>query len=121
MPAPAPAARRSTPAKSVPPAPDGLTLSKKDLAGLAAAQVGISRKVANQLVGVVFDTIAAELAAGNTVSLVGFGVFCTTSRAKRTGRNLHTGASIEIPASILPKFRPGKALKNFVNGTIESK
>jgi DNA-binding protein HU-beta len=55
------------------------------------------------------------LKKGNEVTLVGFGTFMVGKRAARTGRNPRTGASIKIKAAKVPKFRPGKALKDAVN------
>ena len=50
------------------------------------------------------------------VQLIGFGTFETAKRAARTGKNPQTGKEIKIPASVAPKFKPGKALKDLVNG-----
>ncbi len=63
----------------------------------------------------VFGTISEALSRGDTVSLVGFGVFSVSERAGRTGRNPRTGESIEIAASRAPKFKAGKGLKDAVN------
>ena len=55
------------------------------------------------------------LKKGGTVSLVGFGTFAVGKRAARTGRNPRTGTAIKIKAAKVPKFRPGKALKDALN------
>ena len=55
-----------------------------------------------------------ELVKGNKVSVAGFGVFKISERAARDGRNPQTGEEIEIPASKVPAFKPGKALKDAV-------
>jgi DNA-binding protein HU-beta len=56
-----------------------------------------------------------HLKKGGSVSLVGFGTFSVGKRAARTGRNPRTGAAIKIKAAKVPKFRPGKALKDALN------
>jgi DNA-binding protein HU-beta len=56
-----------------------------------------------------------QLKKNNTVSLVGFGTFSVGKRAARAGRNPRTGAAIKIKAAKVPKFRPGKALKDALN------
>jgi len=55
------------------------------------------------------------LKKGNSVTLVGFGTFTVGKRAARTGRNPRTGAAIKIKAARVPKFRPGKGLKDSLN------
>ena len=63
----------------------------------------------------VFDTITSELKGGGDIRLVGFGTFLVSKRKATTGRNPQTGASINIPAANVPKFRPGKSLKESLN------
>lgn len=67
------------------------------------------------IVGAVFDEITDALADGNRVELRGFGAFSVKNRPARTGRNPRTGATIKIKAAKLPKFRPGKGLKDALN------
>ena len=67
-------------------------------------------------VAALVDTIAEALVQGEKVQLVGFGSFEVKSRAARTGRNPHTKEQIEIPASKVPVFKAGKALKDTVAG-----
>jgi DNA-binding protein HU-beta len=55
------------------------------------------------------------LRKGEDVTLVGFGTFHVTERPARTGRNPRTREAIAIPAAKVPKFRPGKALKDALN------
>ena len=59
--------------------------------------------------------IKSTLKKGGTVALVGFGTFAVTKRAARKGRNPRTGAEIKIKAARIPRFRPGKGLKDAVN------
>ena len=61
-------------------------------------------------------TIETTLKAGDSISLVGFGTFAVKERAERTGRNPQTGQEITIAAAKVPSFKPGKALKDAVNG-----
>jgi DNA-binding protein HU-beta len=61
------------------------------------------------------DAVKSTLKKGGSVSLVGFGTFEVTKRAARNGRNPATGAAIKIKAAKVPKFRPGKALKDALN------
>ena len=68
-------------------------------------------KVLNSFVNVVSDALANK----DKVQLVGFGTFETRERAERTGRNPQTGAEMKIPASVVPAFKAGKALKETVN------
>jgi DNA-binding protein HU-beta len=62
------------------------------------------------------DAVRKTLKKGGTVSLVGFGTFAVGKRAARTGRNPRTGDTIKIKAAKVPKFRPGKGLKDAING-----
>ena len=61
------------------------------------------------------DSVTTTLANGGSVSLVGFGTFSVKARAARAGRNPRTGETIQIPASNVPGFKAGKALKDAVN------
>lgn len=76
----------------------------------------ITKGEAELAVGATLDIITDELAAGNKVSLIGFGTFEPTTHTARTGRNPRTGEAIEIPASKGVKFKAGKTLKEAVNG-----
>ena len=60
------------------------------------------------------DAVRRTLKKGDSVSLIGFGTFAVTKRAARTGRNPRTGAAIKIKAAKIPKFRPGKGLKDAI-------
>lgn len=57
----------------------------------------------------------STLKKSGSVSIVGFGSFSITKRAARSGRNPRTGATIKIKSAKVPKFKPGKALKDAVN------
>ena len=89
-------------------------MNKNDLISAVADSSGLSRSDATKAVEGVFDAISAALAKGDEVRLVGFGTFSTAKRKASTGRNPRTGAEINIPASKVVKFRPGKLLKDAV-------
>jgi len=81
-----------------------------------ARSSSISKASADDAVGAVFGAITDALRKGEDVRLVGFGTFSTRRRAARQGRNPRTGETIQIPASTQPKFKPGRPLKDAVNG-----
>ncbi len=90
-------------------------MNKTELVDAIAKQAGLSKKDSEAAVKAFTDVVTAELKKGGKVQLVGFGTFETTKRAARTGKNPQTGAAIKIPASVAPKFKAGKALKDLVN------
>ena len=89
-------------------------MNKTELIAAAAEKAGVSKKEAEAVVTAAFDAIAASLKEGEKVQLVGFGSFEVKTRAERIGRNPKTKESIEIPASVVPVFKAGKALKDAV-------
>ena len=90
-------------------------MNKNDLVAAVSNGTGMSKADASKAVEVVFDSIAHELAHGRDTRLVGFGTFSVVSRKASEGRNPRTGERIQIPASIQPKFKAGKGLKEMVN------
>lgn len=90
-------------------------MNKTELVSRVAQQAQISKEAAAEVVDATFDNIATALRAGDTVRIVGFGNFQVAHRKASTGRNPRTGQSIHIPASRIPKFKAGKALKDAVN------
>ena len=91
-------------------------MNKNELIGAVADSSGLSRNDAVKAVEGVFDTITSALAQGDEVRLVGFGTFSVAKRKASTGRNPRTGEPMTIKASTQPKFKPGKGLKDSVNG-----
>ena len=89
-------------------------MNKAELINAAADKAGLSKKDTETAVNAVFDVIAKALADGDKVQLVGFGSFEVRPRAARVGRNPKTKETIKIPASKVPAFKPGKALKDTV-------
>ena len=89
-------------------------MNKTELIAAVAEKTGLSKKDSDAAVNAVLNTIAETLRANEKVQLVGFGSFETKKRAARTGLNPRTGAAVEIPASTVPTFKAGKALKDAV-------
>ena len=89
-------------------------MNKTELIDKVAQQSNITKKDAAAAVNATLDAITAELAAGGNVQLVGFGTFEVKERGERKGRNPRTKEEITIPASKLPTFKAGKALKDAV-------
>ncbi|WP_170007481.1 HU family DNA-binding protein [Bacillus fonticola] len=89
-------------------------MNKTELINAVAESSDISKKEATKAVDAVFDTISKALQEGDKVQLIGFGNFEVRERAARKGRNPQTGDEIEIAASKVPAFKPGKALKDAV-------
>ena len=88
-------------------------MNKADLVVEVAKVVG-SKRMAEDAISCVLDTITKALKKGQTLTLVGFGTFKVGKRKARVGRNPQTGKEIKIPAKKVPKFAAGKALKNAV-------
>lgn len=89
-------------------------MNKTELIAAVAERTGVTKKDAERVVSATFDTIAAQLAAGEKVQVTGFGIFEVKEREARVGRNPLTGEAIQIAASRTPAFKPGKALKDSV-------
>ncbi|MGM9662739.1 MAG: HU family DNA-binding protein [Oscillospiraceae bacterium] len=89
-------------------------MNKAELISAVAEKTGMSKKDTESVVSAVLDTIVAAMADGEKVQLVGFGSFEVKKRAERIGRNPKTKESIQIPASKVPAFKAGKAMKESV-------
>lgn len=89
-------------------------MTKKELVAKAAQDAGIPKAKSEKVLESVLGSITGALAKGNKVTLVGFGTFSISNRAARKGRNPATGATIQISAAKVPKFKAGKKLKNAV-------
>ena len=89
-------------------------MTKVELINAVAQSAEITKKDAEKAVNATIEAITEALAGGEKVSLVGFGTFETRQRPARTGRNPRTKETIEIPASVAPAFKAGKALKDAV-------
>lgn len=91
-------------------------MNKAELIDIVSQEADLSKAAAARAVDSALNTITQVMTKGETVSLVGFGTFAVGARAARAGRNPKTGAEIKIEAAKVPKFRPGQALKDAVNG-----
>ena len=91
-------------------------MNNSDLADKLAASHDITKADARKLVDAVFAAIAAAAAAGEEVSLNGFGKFKVKDTPAREGRNPSTGATIQIAASKKLSFSAAKAVKDKLNG-----
>ncbi len=93
-------------------------MNKMELVEAVANHLETSKAQAGQIVDMFFSAegiIASELKKGRNIQITGFGNFETRKRKARQGRNPQTGKVINIKASTVPAFRPGKALKDMVN------
>lgn len=89
-------------------------MNKTDLVHSVATQAELSKADSKKAVDALLETIATTLANNEKIQLVGFGTFEVRERAARKGRNPQTGEEIQIAASKLPAFKPGKELKEAV-------
>ena len=89
-------------------------MNKAELVAAVAEKTALSKKDSEKAVNAAFEAITEVLGAGGKVQLVGFGSFETKERNARIGRNPRTKEEIEIPASRVPAFKAGKALKDAV-------
>ena len=89
-------------------------MNKTELIQQTANQTGLSKKDAEQAINAALELMTQALAQGDKIQLVGFGAFETKERSARVGRNPKTKEEIQIPASRVPAFKAGKALKDAV-------
>jgi DNA-binding protein HU-beta len=90
-------------------------LNKTELIAHIALHADISKAAAGRALDSTIAAVKNTLKRGGSVTLVGFGTFTVSQRAARSGRNPKTLAAIKIKAAKVPKFRPGKALKDALN------
>jgi DNA-binding protein HU-beta len=90
-------------------------MNKSELIDQIAADAEISKAAAGRALDAAVAAVKQTLKKGGSVTLVGFGTFHVGKRAARTGRNPRTGATIKIKSAKIPKFRPGKTLKDALN------
>jgi len=89
-------------------------MNKEELVAAVAKKAGLSKKDAEGALKGALDAIKDALKGGKKVTLTGFGTFMAAKRAARSGVNPQTGAAIKIPARTVPRFKPGKGLKDAV-------
>ncbi len=90
-------------------------MNKTELIDQIATSAEISKAAAGRALDATVAAVKEALKAGDSVSLIGFGTFYAGERAARTGRNPRTGKALKIKAAKVPKFRPGKGLKDALN------
>ena len=90
-------------------------MNKSELIDAIAGSADLSKADAGRALDAVVESITGALKSGDSVSLVGFGVFSVKDPAARTGRNPQPGEPIQIKAAKIPNFKAGKALKESVN------
>ena len=90
-------------------------MNKAQLVEQLAAEVSITKADCERVIDTAIEAIKKSVKKGDDVTLVGFGTFTRAKRKARTGRNPQTGEAIKVPACTVPKFRPGKAFKEFLN------
>lgn len=88
--------------------------NKAELVEKVASKTNLTKKDVTATVEALFQSIEEMLADGDKVQIIGFGTFEVRERAARKGRNPQTGEEIEIPATKVPGFKAGKALKDAV-------
>ena len=89
-------------------------MNKTELIAAVAEAAGVSKKDTEQVLNTFFDTVQTALKEDRKVQIPGFGSSEVRERAARTGRNPHTGETIEIAAAKVPAFKPGKGLKDAI-------
>ena len=90
-------------------------MNKADLIESIANSADLSKASAGRALAATIESITKALKKGDTITLVGFGTFSVRHRKARMGRNPRTGEEIQIKASKVPGFKPGKALKDAIN------
>ncbi len=91
------------------------SLTKAELVSLVAGDTEITKAAAERVLNSMMQNIQDALVQGKTIQLIGFGSFSSVQKAARTGRNPQTGKKINIGAKKVPKFKPGKNLRDAVN------
>src|SRR5713226_6955658 len=93
-------------------------MTKAELVDEVARVVQLTKKQAETIVNIVFDSIVESLRSGQKIELRGFGSFRLRNRKSRTGRNPKTGEKVEVPSKKIPYFKPGKELKELINRAV---
>lgn len=92
-------------------------MNKGELIDAVAQSAGVTKKEADRIVTALFEEIQEAVAAGEKVTLVGFGTFEPRERSEREGRNPKSGEAMKIPATRVPAFSAGKLFKDKVAAT----
>lgn len=94
----------------------GRGMTKAELVEQVAQSTELTKKNAELIVNTVFDSIVESLRDGEKIELRGFGSFRIRHRGSRIGRNPKTGATVQVPSKRIPYFKPGKDLREMLNG-----
>jgi nucleoid DNA-binding protein len=86
------------------------------LIGYVASEIGITKREAKNVVETVFNGLIEGLVADGKVTMVGFGSFVLVQRSARVARNPKTGEAVDVPAKVIPKFKPSATLKDQFEG-----
>ena len=92
-------------------------MNKADLIAELADRMGGDHQLATEALENTLDIIVRTVASGESITIMGFGIFEKKSRAARVARNPHTGESIPVPPTHSPVFRPGQYFKSVIQGT----
>ena len=90
-------------------------MNKAELVSAVSGATALTKAQAGEVVGAALQAMQEALAKGDDVRLLGFGTFSVTQRAAGEARNPRTGEKVKVPASNVPKFKAGQALKAAVN------
>ncbi len=90
-------------------------MNKSELIATVSDNADIPKTTVSKAVDAMMDAIKDALSDGDTVTLIGFGTFSVRDRAARVGRNPRTGERLDIKATKVPVFKPGKSMKDAVN------
>ena len=90
-------------------------MNKTEFVDAVAEKADVQKSDAAKIVDSMVDVIGDALKKGDQITLIGFGTFLVSKREARKGRNPRTGEEIQIAASNVPRFKPGKALKESIN------
>ncbi len=96
-------------------------MNKKELISVVAKETGLSKKVVEKVFTQIFETIKDVMAERNKIAIKGFGTFTAKERKAKKGRHPKTGDEIDIPARMVPVFKPGSQLKDLVASGKKSK
>jgi len=90
-------------------------MNKTEFVDAVSEKADVQKSDAAKVIDSMVDVIGDALKGGDQVTLIGFGTFLVSKREARKGRNPRTGEEIQIAASNVPRFKPGKALKDSIN------
>ncbi len=90
-------------------------MTKAEFIDKMSEKTGFTKKDNEAALKAVLETIQETVVDGDSISFIGFGTFSVSERAAREGKNPATGEKIKIPATKVPKFKPGSAFKEAVN------